>query len=74
MVLAVLGESRQLFSEPFQVVKLVRLLKDTTWAEESPFQFFIMGVILCNAVLVGVQMNHADLEILKRLDCLKGNR
>lgn len=27
----------------FEVVKLVRLLKDTTWAEESPFQFFIMG-------------------------------
>ena len=46
----------------------MRLLKDTTWAEESPFQFFIMGVILCNAVLVGVQMNHADLEILRRLE------
>eukprot|EP00913_Durusdinium_trenchii_P018994 g17850.t1 len=47
-----------------RVVKLVRLLKDTTWAEESPFQFFIMGVILCNAVLIGAQMNHGDLEIL----------
>lgn len=51
-----------------RVVKLVRLLKDTTWAEESPFQFFIMGVILCNAVLIGAQMNHGDLEILTLLD------
>jgi len=53
-----------------RVVKLVRLLEDTTWADEKGFQLFIMSVILLNAMMIGLQINLPSWQGFQLLDNL----
>eukprot|EP00928_Gymnodinium_smaydae_P023849 TRINITY_DN19515_c0_g3_i1.p1 TRINITY_DN19515_c0_g3~~TRINITY_DN19515_c0_g3_i1.p1 ORF type:complete len:688 (+),score=206.52 TRINITY_DN19515_c0_g3_i1:272-2335(+) len=49
----------------FRVLKIVRFFfhMDLDWAEEDPFQIFIMGVIGFNSLMMSFEADYADLVI-----------
>ncbi|CAE7733548.1 unnamed protein product [Symbiodinium necroappetens] len=53
-----------------RVVKLFRLLNDTSWAEERGFQLFILAVILLNAAMIGLELSFPNLGGWRLLDNL----